>query len=465
MFRLNREMVDVWDESYFATTALELLDHGRWAVTTFHGEVDYFNSKPPLNVWLIALSFKLFGVGLLPMRLPAALSAWFTILVVQRWSRLVLGTRVALLATVVLAATYGFLYVHSGRTANADAPMTLMVTLVAYAAWRTAGRPILVLWLGPLSAAIVLLKGPAALMYVMPLVAIVAFRIGRARPLRVWPCIVTAILFLVPIVGWGYARWRFDQWRFLSKLIFYDTVFRSHSPVDDHAGPPWFYLDVLQRYQYEWVIVGIAAAIVATLSRRRMREWHRQLGDSRFTAVMVGWLAATLAVPSIVATKLTWYLNPFYPLFAMVVATLISLAWSTAVIRGRLVRARVVIGLAVLAVFLAEGKLAWRSYTQLDLGRSAQGLLLTHADAIRGRRVFASVCPVPEAFLAKAASSECLPAPDVDAFLRESTSQDLWIGGPDERTPSLVRIGANRGASLHRRPRRRRAAAPSARVS
>ena len=50
-FRIDREMVDVWDESLFATHALEMIENGRWAVTTFQGEVDYYDSKPPLNTW------------------------------------------------------------------------------------------------------------------------------------------------------------------------------------------------------------------------------------------------------------------------------------------------------------------------------------------------------------------------------------------------------------------------------
>src|SRR5215831_3812439 len=71
-FRLNREVITTWDESLYATTAAEMLRSGDWLVTTFDGAVDYYNSKPPLNVWLIAGSFKLFGVSLWALRLPSA---------------------------------------------------------------------------------------------------------------------------------------------------------------------------------------------------------------------------------------------------------------------------------------------------------------------------------------------------------------------------------------------------------
>ncbi len=46
-------------------------------------EIDYYNSKPPLNVWLIALAFKLFGANLVSLRLVSVVSAWLTVAVLQ----------------------------------------------------------------------------------------------------------------------------------------------------------------------------------------------------------------------------------------------------------------------------------------------------------------------------------------------------------------------------------------------
>lgn len=78
-YRLDRDIVQTWDESLYGTTAAEMMARGDWVVTTFLGEVDYYNAKPPLNVWLIALSFTAFGINLVSLRLASALSAWLTI--------------------------------------------------------------------------------------------------------------------------------------------------------------------------------------------------------------------------------------------------------------------------------------------------------------------------------------------------------------------------------------------------
>src|SRR3954462_1431148 len=75
-YRLGNESLTEWDESLYATSAFEMLESGNWVVTTFHGETDYYNSKPPLNVWLIALSMKAFGPSLTAMRVPSIVAAW-----------------------------------------------------------------------------------------------------------------------------------------------------------------------------------------------------------------------------------------------------------------------------------------------------------------------------------------------------------------------------------------------------
>ena len=74
-FHLGHESLMEWDESLYATSAYEMLESGNWVVTTFDGATDYYNSKPPLNVWLIALSMKAFGPSLTAMRLPSIVAA------------------------------------------------------------------------------------------------------------------------------------------------------------------------------------------------------------------------------------------------------------------------------------------------------------------------------------------------------------------------------------------------------
>ena len=85
-FRLGSEGLTEWDESLYVTTALEIVDSHDWVGTTFRGTLDYSNSKPPLNVWLVALSTRAFGVSLVALRLPSTIAALLTVLVLLLWT-------------------------------------------------------------------------------------------------------------------------------------------------------------------------------------------------------------------------------------------------------------------------------------------------------------------------------------------------------------------------------------------
>jgi len=224
---------------------------GNIVATTFLGALDYYNTKPPLNVWLIALSFKAFGINLVSLRLVSVISAWLTVAVLQAWARRVFGPVVALLAGLVLATTFGFVYVHSGRTAETDALFTLLVLLTVVTLWAEEKQPWHRAWLGLIAAAVFLLRGMAVL---MPLAIVLAALIGRNRTstpgrTRWLPTLSAVALFVVPVGVWAVARWRIDQWLFFDKLFNYDFLARSLRVIEDHPGGPLYYLNILQKNQ------------------------------------------------------------------------------------------------------------------------------------------------------------------------------------------------------------------------
>src|SRR3954447_8367535 len=95
-YRIGSEIVTEWDESLYAISAWEMLHSHRWIGTTFMGSLDYYNSKPPLNVWLISLAFRAWKPGLIALRFWSISAAWLTVAVFQRWVKHTQGAPVAL---------------------------------------------------------------------------------------------------------------------------------------------------------------------------------------------------------------------------------------------------------------------------------------------------------------------------------------------------------------------------------
>ena len=71
-----------WDESRQAVSAIEMSQSGNWVVATFGFEPDLWNTKPPLLVWLQAGLIRLIGPTEWAIRLPSAVAALATVMLV-----------------------------------------------------------------------------------------------------------------------------------------------------------------------------------------------------------------------------------------------------------------------------------------------------------------------------------------------------------------------------------------------
>jgi 4-amino-4-deoxy-L-arabinose transferase-like glycosyltransferase len=454
-FRLDREFVREWDESLYATTAWEMQRSGEWIGTTYRGALDYYNTKPPLNVWLIAASFKAFGVGLVPLRLATVLAAWCTVAVLVWWTRKAFGGAVSLASGLVLSTTFAFFYGHAARAANTDALNTLLIVLTVVVLWHARDARWRLLWLGPILAAVFLLRGMAILMPIGVILVCETWA-GHLRRDRLLPALGAIVLCLVPVGAWMFARWRLDGWQFLGRLFWYDFIAASTSTIEGHFGPPLYYLRILAKHEYEWLLAAGLAWLLYPVARERLRALRVALrSGSGPIPVVAGWGLVTLLIPTLMQTKLPWYLHAFYPVFAIGAGAVLAQAWERARVVPGGWRSRRSVALAVLTVLtlgIAEGKLIWYSYHHRDLPSSTQGLLLSARDELRGRSVFGPRWDRAQMFvidaLIGATPGLAVGVPD---FLRRSQPGDFLMLSHEVSHPALVLAGTVRRHRLYKR--------------
>jgi len=239
------------------------------------------------------------------------------------WARRSFGAPIALMAGVVLGTTFGFLYVHSARNANTDALFALLMLLTAITLFLSEHRPWRLVWLGPILAAVFLLRGLAVL---MPLVMIAGVQVfaGRRIRERLLPLTAALLLMTLPVGAWAIARWQVDGFLFFARMFNYDLVARSVSALEGHTGTLLYYPNVLQKDQYEWLLAAVAALLLCAGSWTRVREMLIGSPEDRYRRIVFGaWLGVTVLIPTVMRTKVAWYLNPFFPLFALGVAAIL----------------------------------------------------------------------------------------------------------------------------------------------
>jgi len=314
--------IRIWDESRLAINAYEAQRDGHWLVAHFEGRPDMWNTKPPLMVWAQALLMKALGVNELAVRLPSALAGFLTALLLLAFLRRGLGSpRLGLLAAFVLVSSAGYVGLHSTRTGDYDALLSLLTTLgglLIFAYFETKDRRLLYLFF--LSVALAVLTKSVAGLLFLPGVALYAALRAEVLPLLRNRHVYQGIGLFLALVGSFYlAREAFNP-GYLEAVWNNELGGRYLEVIEGHDEGFWFYYENLVSGRFRaWHLLLPLGAAAGLLSKD-----GRASRLALFSVVLVGtfWLAISLA-----KTKLEWYDVPLYPFMAILVAFFLDLVF------------------------------------------------------------------------------------------------------------------------------------------
>ena len=201
----------IGDPVIYAAAAKSMLVRGEWGTQYLAGQP--FFDKPPLVVWLAALSFKLFGVSTWSARLPGVALGIAACLVLWRLGAFLFDERVGLAGGAILALTPGF--VRFGSTLLLDTALALgaLAGLLATArAFARGGNGLW--WAGVWFGVAFLGKGALALGAPAVLAAYWLATPGDRRP-PLGALVIAGLAFLAVVLPWHvYETWVWG-WRFV----------------------------------------------------------------------------------------------------------------------------------------------------------------------------------------------------------------------------------------------------------
>ena len=352
---------DFWltDEPFVAEIGREMLASGDWVVPRLNGEA--FLEKPPLHYAQIALSFKAFGQTPFAARLPSALAGLLTVCATYLLGWRLLGRRIALGGALLLPTVYLFFY--SSHYALVDASLVLFVT-AGFAALAYALEQDSAPWALPAAYAAAALaflaKGPVGPLFLA--LGAGSFALAERdwtffRPRR---HILGAALFSLLIAPWLVALWSNGGWTYYRAAFLDNTLGRAfalpamvpgHDSPLAHQAPFYDYLGGLLGGFLPWtplLLIGLAPAFSDIWRRLRGGgEGARGCRGARFLAVS---FAAGFLLLSLVRTKRSIYLEPLYPLLALLVAWGVERCLRDRAIRDRW-KSMLALQVAVLGLF------------------------------------------------------------------------------------------------------------------
>ncbi len=129
-YRIGEEQIKIWDESSSARNGVEMLYSGNYLYANIDGKPDYHDVKPPLQLWVKVLSYKMFGINEFAVRFSTLLS-FFLLSLLLFWFayKHLKSTAAGLLLVIFPAITPGFMNWHMAWHGDTDLLLILFTSL------------------------------------------------------------------------------------------------------------------------------------------------------------------------------------------------------------------------------------------------------------------------------------------------------------------------------------------------
>jgi 4-amino-4-deoxy-L-arabinose transferase-like glycosyltransferase len=359
-WRLGVAFVRDYDEARYGVAASEMLHHHSMLVTTYAGATEFWNLKPPLGYWLLELSFQVMGETPFALRLPAALCALLTTAATMLMARRIAGARVAILAGIILATSFGFLRHYGARGGELDSPLTLLMFAFLMLAPRLTESRSVRLAAGLVLALGFLLKSFAILPYITAIAVYCLLTRGVAS-WRAWPLPLGITAVVVAI--WAAARSvSEDSGEFVRRMFVEDLLLRSTTVIDPGANHgSWDYVGALFDRLAPWPLLVLIAFFLSG------NNFARHLLGRDPAVLMWCFALVPLGLFTLAQTHHFHYITPTYPAWAILGAA------STLKILERARRielAAPVAALIVAGAVACEGRLVAQTLTHDSLHSS-----------------------------------------------------------------------------------------------
>lgn len=332
------------DEGRYAEIPREMLASGDW-VTPRLNDLAYLE-KPPLQYWVTAVAYQLFGVSEWGARLCTTLSAWLDVVLVFLLGRRLWNTNTGVIAAALLSAT--ILHFVMGQLVTLDMAFTFLLTAMLCAfclaqvnresAPQAGGRWMLLSW--ALLALATLTKGVVA-----PLIAgsVLTIYTVWQRDWAVWRTLHLPLglgLFLVITVPWFVLVTR-DNPDFLQFFFIHEHLQRYTTDSAQRVEPWWYFLAILAVGVLPWLW---------PMTNALMQGWRSNVARGQFDVCRLLWVwcVFVLVFFSLSGSKLAPYILPIFPALALLTAA-----------RGF---SRPIRGLGFSALIMLTSALTWVGY-------------------------------------------------------------------------------------------------------
>ena len=301
-FNLGQRALWEPDEGRYAEIAREMTESGDW-LTPRLNYIKHFD-KPPITYWLIALSFKIFGLHEYAAHLPLLIIGLLGILAAFFLGKEMFNQRVGFFAACILASSLG--YPGLAHVLSTDIVFSFFCLLSYLFFVRKQLIPFSVsLALGFMT------KGPVIFVIVLLPIYAFSFYSKQTKKLRQIPWVKGIFLFILIGLSWYLYQAQQNQ-----GLFYVDFLQKTISRIYRHRRQPfYFFLPVLIGLFFPWIFF-----LIASLKGRLKFKKSAVNEEGEKLLLLFFWFALPFLFFSLIGKKLVPYILPLLPPLAVIVA-------------------------------------------------------------------------------------------------------------------------------------------------
>ena len=317
-YNLGEVPINSWDEARHGVNAYEMIKRNNYITSTYGYANDYWNLKPPASYWAVILGYKLVGFSALGLRIISAFGALITIFLVSMFTLYYYGRLACLISTFVLTSTMPFILDHSARTGDADSLFILFFTAAMLCMVLTEKNNRWLYGAGLAFAAAFLTKSwHSGNIVIIGILYLVLSK--KLFKLKFSEIVVFILSCTMPILIWGFLRYRQDGLVFFQSMINYDLLARSTIALEGHTGGMSFYIEKLQSAYFYWLLIFVGSLLASTLIFNIWEEDNNKW--KKHILALILWIGIPFIVYTKAKTKIDWYILPLYPAMAIAIGT------------------------------------------------------------------------------------------------------------------------------------------------
>lgn len=306
-YKLGCAEVCQTDEATHGVNAYEMIQSGNWIVNTYRYCIDYFNSKPPLSLWLIKASYMIFGYSSFALRFPAALIGFLSCVLITIY----LIRKEGILSGIFFAAAFptmtALVEFHAFRSGDMDSLYCALFAfaMIALLEVRKGRKRFLYLYGFMLGLAIMTKGIHAGMIFLIGLLMLPQI-VKRIDKKTVLISFLSAIF--IPVI-WMAARYRFDGTRFI-----WDCVIDEFTDKTSGNGISLgFYAKEIISSKCYLLMVITTVLDLFLLIRKKSCRWKpvlREWVTNRYPMLL--WALLPFLAYSMTGANLAWYIYPGY---------------------------------------------------------------------------------------------------------------------------------------------------------